>query len=258
MIIRETEHNFIMISQQDHARFSGDVAIHLKKQFSINDPHYQDALVAVYEHDRSWIRLDETPIWNDKKSVPYSFDDYPLLPKVIMYQRGLDEVEAINEYAGLICSLHYSLFKAFQNTKQIDCQQFYSHELQRQERIKQKLNLTDNENIVKHFRLLRLCDDISLYVCLNHPGSNKVSEHPWFHEGFPHSERFNVEDGSQPLAASWLNNQVIRIHPSPFENDFSAKLKLKRVSKELVRNSGIADAYKITKWEEQRCDFEAK
>nr|WP_253735858.1 DUF3891 family protein [Paenibacillus sp. FJAT-26967] len=33
--------------------------------------------------------------------------------------------------------------------------------------------------IEQHFKLLKLCDELSLYVCLNEPGVSKDEEHPW-------------------------------------------------------------------------------
>lgn len=137
MIIRETEHEFVMVAQHDHALLSGDVA----------------------------------------KNT-----DYPSLPKVTHYQYGLDQVEKMNKYAGLLCSMHYYSF-GFQDSTDRDCIEFAHHEKCRQKRIRDELNVTNDEAIIKQFRLLQLCDRISLYVCLNNPGVSKEQEHPPFKIG---------------------------------------------------------------------------
>ncbi|WP_156430913.1 DUF3891 family protein [Paenibacillus sp. FJAT-26967] len=49
----------------------------------------------------------------------------------------------------------------------------------RQQRLKAKLNQPGESMIEQHFKLLKLCDELSLYVCLNEPGVSKDEEHPW-------------------------------------------------------------------------------
>lgn len=254
MIIRETEQQFVMISQHDHARLSGDVAAHFAEKFFVNTRYIKDVLLAVYEHDRSWIRLDETPVWNDRDRIPFSFTDYPLLPKLILYRQGIDEVEVRNPYAALLCSLHYASFRIFQTSDRPECEEFYRHEVERQVRIKESLSSLEEETLHSHFRLLQLCDDLSLYVCLNRPGASKEEEHPWYRTGFKHSQLITGHP-ERRVVAHWLNEKEIRLTPSPFHGSFSAKLRLKRVDKQLAAQIGIADAYKQTEREEQEIVF---
>lgn len=253
MIVRETEHEITMVTQPDHAQLSGDVASNFKKFFS-NDPYFEDVLFAIYQHDLSWIRLDETPIWNDRKSIPFSFTDYPLLPKLTHYKYGLDEIERMNKYAGLLCSLHYSSFGIFQNSSIADCIDFSRDETNRQQRIKTELSLTNHEDILKQFRLLQLCDVISLYVCLNSPGASKEQEHPRYRTGFEDSELFNNESNDR-LVAEWMNNKEIQITPNPFDFSFSTNLRLKKLSKKQIEEKGLEKAYKNSEWINQEIIF---
>lgn len=252
MIVRETEHEFVMTAQHDHAQLSGDVANHFR-HFFVNDPSFEDLLFAVYHHDFGWVRLDETPIWDDRKSLPYSFTDYPLLPKVTHYQFGLDQVERMNKYAGLLCSMHYYSF-GFQHSTDRDCIEFAQHEEYRQIRIRDELSVTNNEDVIKQFMLLQICDRISLYVCLNIPGVSKQQEDPRFKEGFEDSELFNMESES-PLVAKWLNAKEIQITPNPFNSSFRTNLRQKRIAKQLVKEIGIAQAYKDAEWFTQEVIF---
>jgi hypothetical protein len=242
-----------MVRQHDHAQLAGDVARNFKN-FFINDPYFDDLLFAVYQHDLGWIRLDETPIWNDRKSVPFSFTDYPLLPKLTHYQYGLDQTENMNKYAGLLCSLHYSSFGIFQGSSVEECIEFTRHEELRQQRIIIELNLTNHEDINKQFRLLQLCDVISLYVCLNCPGVSKEQENPGYRAGFEDSELFNIESDSR-LVAEWLNNEKIMITPNPFDKSFSTILRQKKLSKQLIEETGIGNAYKNSEWSNQEITF---
>jgi hypothetical protein len=253
MTVRESEHEIIMVSQHDHAQLSGDVARNFKN-FFINDPYFDDLLFAVYHHDIGWIRLDETPIWNDRKSVPFSFTDYPLLPKLIHYKYGLDQTENMNKYAGLLCSLHYSSFGIFQDSTVEECIEFTRHEERRQQRIITELNLTNHEDINKQFRLLQLCDVISLYVSLNRHEASKEQENLRYKDGFEYSELFNIEGGNN-LVAEWLNDKEIKITPNPFEKSFTTSLRQKRISKILINEIGIASAYKKSEWINQEIIF---
>ncbi|WP_168122358.1 DUF3891 family protein [Paenibacillus sp. HB172176] len=185
MIVRETKTEFVMTTQHEHACFSGEIAAHFKSELWI-DPHLLEAvLLAIREHDRGWISLDETPVWYDRIKAPYSFMDYPLYPKLPMYTRGIDEVEDRNAYAALICSLHYASFKAIRASSHPDCIAYIQHEEERQNRITQQLRLSPASPVIaQHLRLLQLCDEISLYVCMNEPGAGKDEEHPWYRDGF--------------------------------------------------------------------------
>ncbi|WP_195575565.1 DUF3891 family protein [Paenibacillus sp. 1001270B_150601_E10] len=253
MIVRETELAFIMVEQHEHAQLSGDVARQFKN-FFVDDPFFNDLVFAVYHHDLGWKRLDDTPIWNDHQAAPFSFMDYPLLPKLTHYQYGLDQTEQMNKYAALLCSLHYSSFGLFKGSSVEESNMFIHQEDKRQQRIKAELNLNNHEDINKPFRLLQLCDAISLYVCLYSPGVDKEQENPWYKNGFKDSEPFNDVDDRR-LVAEWISSNEIKITPNPFDHSFHTLLKQKRVSKALINEVGIGDAYKQSEWFNQEVVF---
>ncbi|KIL39456.1 hypothetical protein SD70_20010 [Gordoniibacillus kamchatkensis] len=243
-----------MVAQHDHALLSGSLAQHLRRHLFAHDSYRDDVVFAVCEHDRGWIRMDDTPIWNDRAVGPALFPDYPLLPKLILYRQGIDEVQQMNRYAALLCSLHYSSFDIFRTSTQPECVEFYRHELARQAAIRDEYRHIDEDTVMKHLRLLQLCDDMSLYVCFNRPGAAKADEFPWYVSGFPRSELFNPDEG-KPLVARWLDEKRIAVEPSPFEHEFAAALRVKHVAKTLIRQHGIAAAYKNTEWTEQEVVF---
>ncbi|WP_209123663.1 DUF3891 family protein [Alkalihalobacillus sp. BA299] len=248
MIIRETNDAFIMIKQHDHAFISGEVAKHFKCDLLKAEHFFDDAIFAAYEHDRSWIGLDETPIWNDQANLPYSFSDFPLLPKIAFYTIGLDEIEKVSPYASLLCSLHYSSFFSHSNDEKGI--QFLNAERKRQEKIKGNIPDLDHALLLEHYRLLQFCDDLSLYFCLNELGIKKEQEHPWFINGFSKTELFN--DKIHPLFAEWLNPKEITIRTFPFSNEFKVTLKYKTVLKNAIEVMGIAKAYENSLLEEQQ------
>ncbi|QGH34714.1 DUF3891 family protein [Gracilibacillus salitolerans] len=240
MIILDTGEFFKMTTQHDHARFSGELATQLKDNLFINTNYRDTVILSITEHDRAWIRLDQVPIWNDQQKIPFSFTDYPLLPKITMYKKGIDEVENMNQYAALLCSIHYTSFQDIRQSNQKDCIDYIKNELQRQQQIKSKLPHFNDKVVTQHYRLLRFLDELSLYVCLNQAGVTKNEEHPWFVNGFGTL----IDD--QRYYAEWKSRSEIKITPFPFKTEFEITLKTKYVPKDLREKIGINSAYHDT------------
>ncbi|HEX2266415.1 MAG TPA: DUF3891 family protein [Solirubrobacterales bacterium] len=86
---------------------------------------------------------------------------------------------------------------------------FREMELRRQEKLKGQMSAEELKNLDHNFRFLQLCDNLSLFVCLNEPGSN---EHPWYKNGFLFKgERF------EPV---WEDRRTLHLEPNPFSEPF--------------------------------------
>ncbi|MFL1674445.1 DUF3891 family protein [Paenibacillus dendritiformis] len=252
MIMRTRNEERVLIRQHDHGFISGEAAKHFDPARVGGTERWEEAVLAAYEHDRSWIGLDHTPIWNDADAEPFTFMDYPIVPKLAFYRIGLDEIEQMNAYAALLCSLHFVSF--FRTEEQPEIIQFLRHERARQARIREQLGGLDDQAVTEHFRLLQFCDDLSLYVCLNEPGTAKEDEFPWYQDGFERTEAFNPETGTQ-LVAEWVSETEVRVRPFPFLAPFTTKLRSKVVPNSLVEAIGIGKAYRQTEWTEQTLTF---
>jgi hypothetical protein len=251
MIIREKDHEYILIPQHNHAFLSGELAKHFKKDFFKSKQCWEEVILAVYEHDRAWIRLDRRPLWNEQEEAPYSFANYPLKPKLQHYKIGLDEIQEISIYAALLCSMHYCSF--FFKAKDHQSLKFLVHEEKRQKQIKEKMKQVDIELLHQHFRLLQICDNISLYVCLNEPGSSKENEHPWFKRGFNKSECFN--NGKAPLYSYWLDQTRISLAAFPFVKPFQANLEYRAIPKVEISAKGLEKALTTSMIQRQTVRF---
>ncbi len=252
MIIRESTRGFVMVRQHDHALLAGDIALHFRKEFFSSPVFFEETMQAVYQHDRSWIYMDDVPLWNDLHQAPMAFMEYPALPKITFYKIGLDEIEAMNAYAGLLCSLHYTSF--FSQPLRQEEKDWLAYEQDRQSKLRATAQVSDEALLLLHFQLLQLCDNLSLYVCLNKPGIEKSQEHPWYRQGFHKSEAFSSEQ-QKPLTASWLDAKSIQVTPSPFDGPFQTKLIYKEVSKEALHQKGMREAYEKAPWQEQEIAF---
>ncbi|WP_419954211.1 DUF3891 family protein [Neobacillus niacini] len=244
MIVLEREQSFLIVTQNDHAHLAGEIAQSCKEDYFFNDNHTEEVLLAIKEHDRGWIELDSSPVWNDKTEKPYSFIDYPLSLKITFYKKGLDEVEKLGKYAGLLCSLHYSSF--IQDSSEPAVREFWKAEKQRQDQLSKALQLTGNEHkqktLMYHLDLLKFCDYLSLFISLNEPGDNKGT-HPFFRNGFPQLFSFVTD---KPIVAHWENRDTVSLSFSPLKGVLEVNLPYKDVMKEQIEELGIIQAYKDT------------
>ncbi|KQL34332.1 DUF3891 family protein [Psychrobacillus sp. FJAT-21963] len=244
MIILEREQSYVMVTQNDHAKIAGKIAQNCKKDYFFELERTPEVLLAIKEHDRGWIELDTSPVWNDKTDKPYSFIDYPTELKIPFYKKGLDEVEKMSKYAGLLCSLHYS--SLLHDATQSVVKEFWNEEKQRKKRLSKELGLKENadknETLMYQLDLLKFSDYLSLYISLNEPGDNKRN-HPFFQNGFPQLFLFVTD---KPIVAHWENPETVSLSFSPLKNELEVQLPYKEVLKDQIDKKGILEAYKDT------------
>jgi hypothetical protein len=203
MIVRERPDSYVLIKQHDHGLASGEFARHWAEKPQPLEP----TLYAIANHDRGWQDPDASARWNEESDKPYSFADYPTGPKLRAYKEGLDLLEAKNPYAACLCSMHYASFmRGSEDEAEVS---FRESETKRQREIKNAMTREELDNLERNFRLLQLCDDLSLFVCLNEPGRN---DHPWYKSGF--------EFEGTKLEPIWEDHHTLRLAPNPFSEPF--------------------------------------
>ncbi|CAM3806139.1 MULTISPECIES: DUF3891 family protein [Bacillus cereus group] len=253
MIFREkNEKEMILIRQHDHGFLAGEIASYIKDDFFEEKLYFKESINAIYEHDRGWIGLDKVPILNDEKNIPYTFMDCPSSLRFVFYTIGLNEIEASNLYGALLCSKHFLSFPL--NEEDEVMMSFYKQELDRQKRILKMLTKKQQVMFDKHYRLLKFCDELSLYTCMNRPGVKKEDEIDLFKEGFEGTEMFN-ENNDKRLIAEWTDKQTIRVKPFPFKKEFETYVKYKAISKRLIEEIGIAKADRESEVQKQTIYF---
>lgn len=239
MIIRTNEEEIILIRQHDHGLLAGEFAKKFRKDFFEETAYLNECVDAVDQHDKGWIGLDKTPIWNDAKNVPYSFMDCPSSLRFVFYSIGLNEIENSNPYGAMLCSKHFTSFPL--NPKDPEMVSFYKQELDRQKKFLKTLTKERYTMFDKHYKLLKFCDELSLYACMNEPGVTKEEEIDLFKKGFEGTEIFNtVTDKS--FTAEWIDKEKIRITPFPFESEFKTHVRYKSIPKNIIEEIGIVKA----------------
>ncbi len=240
MILREDQENYIFITQHDHAYVAGELLVHLKKEF-IALEHYESLKFAVHQHDRSWIIPDSHPIINDATGNPFTFLDYPERLKLHFYKLGIEQIDQANSYAAILCSMHYCCLIEGSNTEA--SKQFLEREKLRQSHLIQKLKIPHTRLLNYQLKILKFCDDMSLYICMNKPGTVKENEVALFKKDFPDTSFFHKNGETNITAHYHKEKHHLKFNSSPFEKEFEIKVPLKRVSKKLVTDLGLAVAY---------------
>lgn len=254
MICREQDEVLVMVKQHEHGRVAGEFAMHFKEEQVPASKRREEVLWAIRNHDRGWIDLDETPFWNDADGVPYSFIDFPVVPKLTFYKRGLNEIEAETAYGALLCSLHYERLIEVSGEQSPELTAYLKDEEERRSRIHRELEQSvpiGEGELYYDARLLQFSDDLSLYLALNEPGSPKSEEHPWWTDGFSGSEDFSFTSG-RAISAEWQDASTLLLDPFPFTGDVEVAFNIRRVSKKDAASKGIALAYSETPEEECR------
>lgn len=240
VIIRERSDEIVMIKQNDHAQICGMFAGHWKKDFFFGGSRRNSVELAVAEHDRGWTLVDNNPILNKETQLPFSFMDYPLPEKLSFYKSGIDEVERMDLYAGLLCSYHYSRFVEKNEDEQSN--QYMKEERDRQNRLKNSIPNYNEQIFQFHLDLLVFCDNLSLYACLNEPGVPKAEEHRFYREGIPIPSTFTFINGDH-LHCHWHDRQTISLSEYLFEESVTIEMKQKVVSKKDLMEKGLQVAY---------------
>lgn len=237
MIVREQNDGFLMIKQHDHAQLSQLLYKHLLEDFSPNENFKDSVELAIKLHDCGWIPFDETPFWNDVSQSPYAFTEFPTAPKTVLYKHGIDEVEDIDAYAALLCSEHYIRFIKHSNAK--ITKEFVQQEQKRQQNLQKELNL-DNEQWLHDYEILQFFDNLSLFICLNEPGTKQEHIHYFFKNGISLPQAFNISD---PLFPIWTSTNEITLNHPLFTGDIMFDLKQSIVSKQEISDDGLLNAY---------------
>lgn len=238
MILRETSSSLVLINQHDHAQLAAQLAAHWNPAYVRGHSRWPEVLHAIAQHDRGWIYLDQQLIWDDAGHKPCSFTDYPLRPKLAQYIRGIDEVAQTNAYGALLCSLHYTSFPDLETTAA--GRAFKRSETERQQLLQETLQLytpSAQQDLQFHLHLLKFCDGLSIYLCINEPGMAKAQEHPWYRSGIPYSSGFDFVQGHN-IQASWHGTSKVQVSPYPFERALILTIPFRLLRKDHIRQLG--------------------
>jgi len=216
MIVRERADSFVLVRQHEHGLVSGEFA----RRWVDEPVPLGSTLYAVENHDVAWREPDGEVLWNEASGRPYSFLDYPLGAKLAAQRRGIDLVEAGDTYAGCLCSMHYARFLT--GSEDPEAVAFLEAETARQGRLRNGMSGEELENLEWNFRLLRLCDGLSLYLFLYGPGE----------PGYPPPTPDGFELDGTRFDLVWEDRDRVRLQPFALTGPFEVSVPYREVGKD--------------------------
>ncbi|WP_028274350.1 DUF3891 family protein [Atopococcus tabaci] len=251
MIVKEKDNHFVLIRQTHHAMLSGLLAKAWKDVLFLGESFRQSVEYAAMHHDVGWARFDEAPFLNDRTRAPYSFDDFPDAPKTVLYKHGIDAVMENDLYAALLCSVHYANF--YPDPEEEEVLQFVQAEEKRQALLRSRIEGFNESDFQAHYDLLKLVDALSLFVCLNEPGTPAEEGHPFFQKGIPVPDALQLEE--KIVHPQWLDSETLALNVFPFEHPVEGSVPLKRLTKAALTENGLLAGYKEAFVEEMTIQF---
>ena len=216
MIVRERTDSFLVFGQHEHALMAGEFA----RRWRERPVPFESTVYATASHDLAWREPDREVLWNEEKDRPYTFMDYPLHLKLPAQKWGIDRVEADDPYAGCLCSMHYARFLL--DAERPEEIEFRDGEFERQRNLEQGMTAEELENLERNFHFLRVCDGISLFLCLNEPGGG--DNPPPYPRGFEfEGTRFDIV---------WEDGRTLGLDPNPFPEAFEVGIPYRTVGRD--------------------------
>jgi hypothetical protein len=208
MLVQTRQDGLRLIRQNDHALVSARLALEWVGFGRVPRPLPFPLVLAVGLHDIAWASADAAPERDPATGRPRAFDTVDDAYRVPLYSDGLDQLEAIDDFSGLLGSHHYGRFLPADSP-------FGRREAERRARIEARLDpsLTDPAALDIRRAYVRHFDFLSLFVCLTDPGA--VNPPEWLS---PESIG-EAPDGTR-YALSWAADDVIRCDPFPFAAPF--------------------------------------
>jgi hypothetical protein len=106
MIVTDEADGWRLITQPDHARFSGEL-LRLWRGAELSAHPRREAIVfAGREHDNGWRETDAAPSWNHEAGRPHDFLSLPQAPRIEVWLRGTARFAEQHPYASLLVCLH--------------------------------------------------------------------------------------------------------------------------------------------------------
>ena len=261
MIRRRIGDEFQLIAQNDHAVFSGFLAQHVgNEQF---DKLEAEVVSAIAAHDAGWPLHDDEPALNGAGEPLHVFE-MPMGLATQIWSASAQRAEQLGPYAALLVSLHqlalsdiarqHHAAKAQERAASprdlFNLNKFQHSQIERQEALRRELGMrTDiplqlglanpgagarEDRLRFHFRMLTLCDRISLEQCCG-----EIL--------FPCIEEVYGRAGAAAVSirTTGESDESIAVNPWPFDEErLTSEIRCRRVpARHFESEQEFRDAY---------------
>jgi hypothetical protein len=163
MIVAPEDRHLVLITQEDHAWLTGDLAASLP----VPVPNRAAFVAAARVHDNGWREPDAAPTVDDE-GRPHSFSNVPDDVYEDLWRRGIDRAAAVDPLVGLLVGLHGARF--FETRDSPGMRRLVEQERERQDRLLAELGLGGRwdalpERIAEASDWIAMLDALSLLLC---------------------------------------------------------------------------------------------
>ncbi len=183
MIVVPEERRLRLVTQPDHAWFSGELMSLWRAEGMPDHPRRAELLFAVREHDNGWREADAAPRCNPAKGRPHDFLTLPRPDRIAIWERGTARFARQHPYAALLIVRHAIHLHRDRGGEE-EWAEFLDRMREREQELRQAADASEDETAAD-YRLLDRADLISLAVC-----------NAWSERFERHGVRGRVRDGT--------------------------------------------------------------
>lgn len=248
MIRRPAGDSFLLITQVDHAAFSGAIAEQLGADWIDEPTPRQEVIAAIGHHDGGWPIHDDEPTRN-AQGLPLHVFEINMGLATRIWTESVERAAGLGPYAQLLVSLHQLSLSDYAGRPHdpaghervrsrqdlFELNKFQHRQVEVQESLRRQVGLrTDlplslglakdgvdpaEDRLTFNFRLLTLCDRLSLQLCCGK-------------ELFPTIEDVRPRPGAQAakITTRFVDGETVEVAPWPFKrNRISLEVPYRRV-----------------------------
>jgi hypothetical protein len=221
MIIQTDGDGLLLFRQTDHALLSGEFATVWGNDRIPAPPRREQTLIAASRHDDGWAEWELAPKLRPD-GEPVDFIRVPVSDHAPLYKRGVDLVQAEDDFAGLIVSLHFDRLYTRPFHPGMDpridhltddalalAQEHVAGERERQAKLLASLDADAQRDADECWRLLQVWDRLSLLVCMNRIDPSIEQQLP----------PIASVDGDVRIVARGTADGDLTVDPYPFAED---------------------------------------
>jgi hypothetical protein len=181
MIVVHDGVTLLLVTQSDHAHFSGELLSLWRDDGLPENPRRDDIVFAARQHDNGWREADAAPRVNPRSGEPHGFLDLPVEHRIEIWRRGVARYRAERPYAALLIhqhalELHRSFGAGDEYAELLDEVAASRAELLAETGVPQSTLHAD-------YPLIQLTDAVSLAACRCFPGERERDGRRYWRDG---------------------------------------------------------------------------
>jgi hypothetical protein len=217
----------LLITQPDHAHFSGELLSLWRADGLPVHPRRDDLIFAAREHDNGWREADAAPRWDAERGRPHDFLSLPRQERIEIWERGTTRFAARRPYAALLIARHALNF--FRSRREEEEWAAFVGFLEDFERSLLEETGVSREELNADYRLIDLADQISLAAC-----------NGWRESVARYGVRIEPRDGT------------LGLDPFPLAGATSFRIPCRRIPKRVYRgDADLGGELAAARWKER-------